>query len=59
MNWVTIGKFSELSGYTVKAIQCKIDQGVWVYGIHWTHAPDNRRIINVAAVEDWMKGAAA
>lgn len=59
MNWVTVTKFAELSGYSVKAIHCKIDQGVWVYGVHWKHAPDNRRIISVAAVEAWMQGVAA
>lgn len=44
LRWVTPKRFSELTGYTVKAVNNKIDSGVWRYGKLWTKGPDNRRL---------------
>lgn len=57
--WVTIKRFSELSGYTEKAIRNKIDRGVWTNGKHWTKSPDGRIQMNLLAIEQWITGIAA
>lgn len=35
MKWVTIKKAAELSGYSRKAIEHKIGNGVWQNGLVW------------------------
>lgn len=55
LKWVTPIKLSELTGYTVKAIQNKIDSGVWRYGKIWIKGPDNRRLINTEEYERWAE----
>ena len=55
VRWVTPAKFADMSGYTVKAIQNKIDSGVWLYGKLWIKAPDNRRLINIEEYERWAE----
>ena len=59
MNWVTVNKFSDLTGYTPKAIYNKIERGVWSKNTIWRKAPDGRLFININEFEDWIiKGAA-
>ncbi|MBT2325546.1 excisionase [Variovorax paradoxus] len=53
---VTIKKAEELTGYTEKAINTKIDEGVWRCGKEWHKAPDGRRIIDIEGYERWVKG---
>jgi hypothetical protein len=55
MNWVLIKKLVELTGYTDDAVRAKIKRGVWLSGIHWKKAPDNRIFINVEAVQQWIE----
>ena len=52
--WVTPKKFSELTGYTVKALEHKMDDGVWRQGTVWIKAPDNRRLINLQEYDRWV-----
>ncbi len=59
VNWVTIKRFSELSGYTKKAIELKVERGVWLKDHHWVKAPDGRILISIKAVEAWIQGIAA
>jgi len=59
MKWVLIRRFSELSGYTEKAISRKIESGVWLEGNHWKRAPDGRIMICPEAIEKWVEGKAA
>ena len=56
LNWVTVKKFSELSGYTPKAIYNKVERGIWVHNVHWIKAPDRRILININEFENWAKG---
>lgn len=42
INWVTIPRFCELSGYTDKAVRAKMSEGVWLQNVIWRKAPDNR-----------------
>lgn len=56
MNWVTIQKFALLSGYTVRAVQTKVDRNEhWIQGTHWTKAPDGRIFISIRQVELWIE----
>jgi len=56
MNWVTIKKFSSLSGYTEKAVRNKINRGIWINKKHWEKAPDGRILICIKAIEEWYLG---
>ena len=57
-NYTTISKFSELSGYTVKAVQAKIHKNEWAEGVVWIKALDGRILISVAGYESWVETAA-
>jgi len=55
MKYVTVKKFSELSGYTQDGIRGKIKNGKWLSDRHWKKAPDGRILINVKEVEKWIE----
>jgi hypothetical protein len=55
-NWVLINKFYELKGYTDDAVRAKIKRGEWEKEVLWRKAPDNRIIIDVTAVNLWLRG---
>ena len=57
MKWVLINKVIELIGYTDDAIRAKIKRGVWLKGIHWKKAPDNRLVFNIEAIQKWIEKA--
>lgn len=59
MKWVLIKKVVEIIGYTEDAIRAKIRKGVWIFGIHWTKAPDNRILFNIEAIQQWIEGKRA
>ena len=59
MKWITVKKFSMLSGYTIKAVYNKIERGVWNKDEIWRKAPDGRLFINIIAFENWVQGVAA
>lgn len=54
LNYVTIKRFSYLSGYTKRAVEAKISKGVWAEGIEYERAPDNRILINIKKFEEWV-----
>ena len=45
-----------LTGYTEKAIQQKIDAGVWREGHEWKKAPDGRRLVDLEGYDRWVEG---
>jgi hypothetical protein len=45
-----------ITGYTVKAIERKIERGDWVEGKVWIRAPDGRILINIPGYEKWVEG---
>jgi hypothetical protein len=51
----TIKKYAELSGYSEKAIRLKISGGIWGEGIKYK-APDGRVLISETGVENWVLG---
>lgn len=56
MNWITLKKYSELSGYTCKALYNKIERGILKEGTHWKKSPDGRLHISVKDFEAWITG---
>jgi hypothetical protein len=46
--------FSRMSGLSEKAINDKIDKGVWAEGREWHRAPDGRRYVDVKGYEAWV-----
>jgi hypothetical protein len=53
-NWVTIGKFEELTGYTEAATRSKIARGDWREGKEWKKAPDGRVLMSMQGYEQWV-----
>ena len=56
MNWVTVKKLAELTGYSTEAIRQKKKKGVWAENRHWRKAPDNRIVFNTKAIDEWLSG---
>lgn len=55
-HWVLINKLTEHTGYSDDAIRAKTRRGIWIEGIHWRKAPDNRLVFNLPAIQKWMGG---
>lgn len=45
-----------LTGYTVKAMQRKIERGDWIEGAEWVKAPDGLRLISIPGFNRWAAG---
>lgn len=43
-----------LTGLTTKAMQQKIDDGVWVQDQEWVKAPDGNRYLYIPGYENWV-----
>jgi hypothetical protein len=48
-----------LTGYSVKAIERKIERGDWQEGKVWRRAPDGRIVIDVLGYQRWIEGPRA
>ena len=59
VDYVLIPRAAELTGYSKRAIETKIERGVWVEGREWVKAPDGRRMVNMKGVMRWVESAAA
>jgi hypothetical protein len=53
--YVLIPKAAELTGYSPKAIERKIERGQWREGLEWVKAPDGRRMISMEGVRKWVE----
>jgi hypothetical protein len=53
--YVLLSLAHEITGYTVRAMQTKIDRGDWHEGKVWRHAPDGRVLIDLVGYEKWVK----
>jgi hypothetical protein len=59
-NYVTIKKFSELSGYSAEAVRHKLRDGTWAENSVWVKAQDGRILISINGYELWVeKGLAS
>lgn len=45
-----------LTGYSVKAMERKIERGDWQEGKVWRRAPDGRILIDVVGYQRWVEG---
>lgn len=54
--WVLVHKLCELTGYSDDAVRAKMRRGEWQRDVHWRKAPDNRIVLNAAAIQRWMGG---
>ncbi|MDX8384166.1 MAG: hypothetical protein R8M45_08795 [Ghiorsea sp.] len=54
VNWVTISKFCESSGYSENAVHLKRRDGVWLEGKIWKKAKDGRILISLQDYELWV-----
>jgi hypothetical protein len=59
VRFITIEKFSTMSGYTPDAIRSKIKRGDWLQGKVWIKAPDGRILIDTDGYEEWVNRAAS
>jgi hypothetical protein len=48
-----------LTGYSVKAMERKIERGDWQEGKVWRRAPDGRIVIDVLGYQRWIEGPRA
>jgi len=54
--YVLLNVASQTTGYTVKAMQRKIERGDWIEGKLWRHAPDGRILIDLLGFQKWVEG---
>ncbi|MBM0105874.1 hypothetical protein JM946_14175 [Steroidobacter sp. S1-65] len=54
--YVLLSLAQSLTGYTVKAMERKIERGDWPEGKVWRRAPDGRICIDVQGYEKWIEG---
>jgi hypothetical protein len=54
VNWVTVGRFCEITGYTVDAVDKKRSNGIWRHREVWIIAPDRRVLISIEGYEAWV-----
>jgi hypothetical protein len=45
-----------MTGYSVKAMQRKIERGDWIEGKVWLRAPDGRILVSIEGFERWVEG---
>ena len=48
-----------LTGYSIKAMERKIERGDWQEGKVWRRAPDGRILIDVVGYQRWVEGPRA
>ncbi len=48
-------KFEQLTGYTVKAVERKIERGDWVEGHEYRKAPDGRILVDLDGYNRWVE----
>ncbi|WP_257294862.1 hypothetical protein [Endozoicomonas sp. YOMI1] len=55
IEWITVKKMAEETGYTEKAIRKKVSKGNWPQGLVWRHAPDNRLLFSKTGYNKWAE----
>jgi len=53
--YVLLSLAAVVTGYTIKAMQRKIERGDWVEGKVWRHAPDGRIVIDLVGYQKWVE----
>lgn len=55
--YVLLALAALVTGYSVKAMERKIERGDWVEGKVWRRAPDGRILIDLLGYQKWVEGA--
>ena len=53
--YVLIPRAAEITGYSAKAIERKIERGQWREGLEWVKAPDGHRLISIEGYKKWAE----
>lgn len=54
--YVRIGPVAEaITGISTKAMNQKIDEGVWAQNREWKKGPDGRRYLDIHGYERWVE----
>lgn len=56
VRYVLLPLFEQLTGYTVKAVQRKIEESIWREGHEFRRAPDGRILMDLEGFEKWVEG---
>jgi len=54
VNYVLLPVFCALTGYTLKAVRRKIEEGVWLEGVQYYRAMDGHIFMDLAGFEQWV-----
>ena len=54
--YVLLALAAQMTGYTVKAMERKIERGDWIEGKVWLRAPDGRILIDLLGFQKWVEG---
>ena len=54
--YVLLTVAAQMTGYTVKAMERKIERGDWIEGKVWIRAPDGRILIDMLGFQRWAEG---
>lgn len=54
--YVRIPKFVAETGYTARAVETKIQQGVWREGWEYCYASDDNILMDMVMFERWVEG---
>ncbi len=55
--YVLLSLAERITGYTVKAMERKIERGDWVEGKVWVRAPDGRILLDMLGYHKWVEGS--
>jgi len=53
--YVLLNLAAQMTGYTVKAMERKIERGDWIEGKVWLRAPDGRILIDLLGFQKWVE----
>ena len=53
--YVLLSLANQITGYTVKAMQRKIERGDWIEGKVWIRAPDGHVLIDMEGYRKWVE----
>ncbi|MBE9538510.1 MAG: excisionase [Proteobacteria bacterium] len=59
IHYIKLERFADLTGYTVKALRRKMENGVWIRDQHYRKAPDGNIMVNIDVYNRWVEGKAA
>lgn len=58
LEWMLLPLFCGYTGYTVKAVRRKIEDGIWLEGRMFRRAPDGHITINLQEYYSWVNAGA-